>query len=142
MTTINTYLTFNGNCEEAFNFYASVFGGQTLQFSRFKEFHSEDMGDDLSEGEKIMHVALPIGNGTVLMGSDTVAAMGEVTFGDNFSLSLQVDRKEDADKFYSQLSADGMATMPLADAPWGDYFGMLTDQFGIQWMINHAASQQ
>jgi PhnB protein len=141
MTTINTYLNFNGNCEEAFNFYASVFGGQSLTFNRFKEFHSEDMSDELSEGEKIMHVALPIGNGTVLMGSDTVAAMGNVTFGDNFSLSLQVDSQEDADKFYKQLSAGGEATMPLDHAPWGDYFGMLTDQFGIQWMINHENSQ-
>jgi PhnB protein len=142
MPTINAYLTFNGNCEEAFNFYASVFGGQSPTFSRFKEFHSEEMGDDLGEGEKIMHVALPIGNGTVLMGSDTIAAMGEVTFGDNFSLSLQVDSQEEADNFYKQLAAGGEATMPLDLAPWGDYFGMLTDQFGIQWMINHDSSQQ
>ena len=142
MATINTYLTFNGNCEEVFNFYASVFGGQSLAFSRFKEFHSEGMGDDLSEGDKIMHVALPIGNGTVLMGSDTVAAMGEVTFGDNFSLSLQVESQEEADDFYKQLSAGGQATLPLDHAPWGDYFGMLTDQFGIQWMINYASNQQ
>ena len=141
MTMINAYLHFNGNCEEVFNFYASVFGGSPM-FNRYKEFHSEGMGDDLSEGEKIMHVALPIGNGTVLMGSDTVAAMGEVTFGDNFSLSLQVDSQEVADKIYKQLSADGEATMPMNHVPWGDYFGMLTDQFGIQWMINHAASQQ
>lgn len=141
MTIINAYLNFNGNCEEVFNFYASVFGGQTPTFSRFKEFHSEGMSDDLSEGEKIMHVALPIGNGTVLMGSDTVAAMGEVTFGDNFSLSLQVDSQVEADNFYEQLSAGGEATMPLDHAPWGDYFGMLTDKFGIQWMINHAANQ-
>jgi PhnB protein len=142
MTIINAYLNFNGNCEEVFNFYASVFGGQTLQFSRFKEFHSEDMGSDQSEGEKIMHVALPIGNGTVLMGSDTVVAMGEVTFGNNFSLSLQVDSIEEADNFYKRLSAGGEATMPLDYAPWGAYFGMLTDQFGIQWMINHDSSQQ
>ena len=142
MTTINTYLTFNGNCEEVFNFYASVFGNQTLTFSRFKEFHSEAMGDEMSEGEKIMHVALPIGHGTVLMGSDTVAAMGGVTFGNNFSLSLQVDSMEEADKFYKQLSTGGDATMPLDHAPWGAYFGMLTDQFGIQWMINHDNSQQ
>ncbi|MBE2223787.1 MAG: VOC family protein [Anaerolineae bacterium] len=141
MTTINAYLNFNGNCEEVFNFYASVFGSEPPMFNRFKAFHSEDGLDDTNEGEKIMHVALPLGNGTVLMGSDTVAAMGEVTFGDNFSLSLQVDSQEEADNLYKQLSAGGVATMPLAHAPWGDYFGMLTDQFGIQWMINHAQSQ-
>ncbi len=141
MTTINPYLTFNGNCEEAFNFYASIFGSDPPMFNRFNAFHSED-GIDNSEGEKIMHVALPIGLGTVLMGSDALKAMGTAVFGDNFSLSLQVDSQADADRFYEGLVAGGMATMPMAQAPWGDYFGMLTDQFGIQWMINYAASQQ
>ena len=137
MTTINPYLTFNGNCEEAFNFYASVFGSEPPMFNRFNAFHAED-GLDNAEGEKIMHVALPVGNGTVLMGSDTVEAMGKAVFGSNFSLSLQVDSQADADRFYAGLSAGGQATMPMAHAPWGDYFGLLTDQFGIQWMINHA----
>lgn len=141
MTTINAYLRFNGNCEEAFTFYASVFGEQTLMFNRFKEFHAGDM-DDSGEGEKIMHVALPIGHGTVLMGSDSLEAMGGVTFGTNFSLSLQVDSQEEADELYNQLSVGGEVTMPLAQAPWGAYFGMLTDQFGIQWMINHDKNQQ
>jgi len=137
MTTINIYLTFNGNCEEAFNFYASIFGSEPPMFNRFNAFHSED-GLDNAEGEKIMHVALPIGNGTVLMGSDTVAAMGSAVFGSNFSLSLQVDSQAEANRFYNGLAAGGAATMPMAHAPWGDYFGMLTDQFGIQWMINYA----
>lgn len=140
MTTINPYLTFNGNCEEAFNFYASIFGGEPPLFNRFNAYPSED-GIDNSEGEKIMHVALPIGQGTVLMGSDTLQAMGTAVFGDNFSLSLQVDSQADADRFYAGLAAGGAATMPLAHAPWGDYFGMLTDKFGIQWMINHAQNQ-
>lgn len=140
MTTINPYLTFNGNCEEAFNFYASVFGSESPMFNRFKAFHAED-GLDNSEGEKIMHVALPIGNGSVLMGSDTVEAMGSAVFGSNFSLSLQVDSPAEADRFYAGLAAGGTAAMPMAHAPWGDYFGMLTDKFGIQWMINHAQSQ-
>lgn len=139
MATINAYLAFNGNCEEAFNFYASVFGEQELTFNRFKEFHSEDMGPS-SEGEKIMHVALPVGQGTVLMGSDSLEAMGGVTVGTNFSLSLQADSKEEADELYNLLSAGGEATMPLATAPWGDYFGMLTDQFNIKWMVNHTQS--
>ena len=141
MTTINPYLNFNGNCEEAFNFYASVLGSEPPMFMRFKDMHSEDGLDNISEGEKIMHVALPLDNGSVLMGSDTIEAMGSVEFGDNFSLSLQVDSQTDADRFYAGLSAGGQATMPMAQAPWGDYFGMLTDQFGIQWMINHAQNQ-
>ena len=135
MTKINPYLSFNGNCEEAFNFYASVFGGQTLTFSRFKEFQFGEPGPS-NEGEKIMHVALPIGHGTVLMGSDSLESMGGVTIGNNFSLSLQVDSSGEADHFFKLLSDGGKITMPLAQAPWGDYFGMLTDQFGIDWMIN------
>lgn len=136
MTSINAYLAFNGNCEEAFNFYGAIFGGEPPTFSRFKEFHAEDLGDS-SDGEKIMHVALPIGSGTVLMGSDTVEGMGTFTVGTNFSLALQTDSREEADKLYDQLAAGGMATMPLAEAPWGSYFGMLTDQYDIQWMISH-----
>lgn len=140
MTTINPYLTFNGNCEEAFDFYASVFGSESPTFMRFNAFHAEDDLEN-AEGQKIMHVALPIGHGTVLMGSDTIEAMGSVLFGSNFSLSLQVDSQAEADRFYNGLAAGGAANMPMAQAPWGDYFGMLTDKFGIQWMINHAQSQ-
>ena len=140
MTTINPYLTFNGNCEEAFNFYASVFDSESPMFNRFNDFPSED-GAPNSEGEKIMHVAIPLGQGTVLMGSDALQAMGTPVIGDNFSLSLQVDSRADADKFYAGLSAGGQATMPMAQAPWGDYFGMLTDQVRIQWMINHVQNQ-
>ncbi len=140
MTTINPYLTFNGNCEEAFNFYASVFGSDPPMFMRFSGMHSEDELSG-SEAEKIMHVALPLGHGTVLMGSDTLEAMGRAVFGSNFSLSLQVDSPADADRFYNDLSAGGEETMPMAQAPWGDYFGMLTDKFGIQWMINNPQSQ-
>ncbi len=141
MTAINPYLTFNGNCEEAFNFYVSVLGGQPPTFVRFDAFHSED-GLGGSDSEKIMHVAIPIGDGSVLMGSDTADAMVSAVFGTNFSISLQVDSQADADRFYSGLSAGGKATMPMNLAPWGDYFGMLVDQFGIQWMINHVQNQQ
>ena len=140
MTTINPYLMFNGNCEEAFNFYASLFGGEPPKFMRFKDMQSEDELAG-SDGDRIMHVALPIGNGSVLMGSDTLEAMGNVVFGDNFNLSLQVDSQADADKFYAGLAAGGVTTMPLDHAPWGDYFGMLKDKFGIEWMINFAQSQ-
>ena len=135
MTTVNAYLNFNGNCEEAFNFYASVFGAGELTFMRFKDMHSEDLGDS-NEGEKIMHVALPIGDGSVLMGSDTIEAMGSAVFGTNFSIAIQADSQEQADNFYNQLSAGGQASMPMAQAPWGAYFGMLTDQYGINWMVN------
>jgi PhnB protein len=136
LTSINAYLTFNGNCEEAFNFYHAIFGGEPLVFSRFKEFQPEDFVGN-GEGDKVMHVALPIGPNTVLMGSDTAEVMGTAVFGSNFSLSLQTDSKAAADSFYEQLSAGGQATMPLDNAPWGSYFGMLTDKFDIQWMINY-----
>lgn len=140
MTTVNPYLGFSSNCEEAFNFYKSVFGGDFLTVMRFKDMPFEQM--DKSEGEKIMHVALPIGQGTILMGSDTPASMGPTTTGTNFSISISPDSEEEATKLFNGLSAGGQVTMPLDKAPWGAYFGMLTDKYGIQWMVNYDYNQQ
>jgi len=137
MTQVVPYLTFNGNCEEAFNFYKSVFGGEFPYLGRFKEMPPQD-GKTVTgaEGEKIMHVSLPIGNGFI-MGSDSSEAFGQATkIGNNFSLSVNADTKPDADKLFKALSAGGKITMPMEDTFWGSYFGMLTDKFDIQWMVS------
>jgi len=138
MATINPYLTFNGNCEEAFNFYKSVFGGEFPYVGRFNEMPPTDgMVMPANVGEQIMHMSLPLGKGTVLMGSDTMKGMGgETIVGNNISLSLNAESKEEADKLFNGLSAGGKLTMPMADTFWGAYFGMFTDKFGINWMIN------
>jgi PhnB protein len=141
MKAINPYLNFSGNCEEAFDFYRSVFGGEFATVMRFKEVPPEAQMD-ASEGEKIMHVALPIGQGTILMGSDRPAAMGPTTPGDNASISISTDSEAEATRVFNGLSAGGQATMPLEKAFWGAYFGMLTDRFGIQWMVSYDYNQQ
>jgi PhnB protein len=135
---INPYLNFKGNCEEAFNYYRSVFGGNFAYVGRFKEMPTGD-GHSVpaSEGEKIMHISLPISRETVLMGSDTSEAFGQVTTaGDNFAISITTASQALADKLYRGLSAGGKETMPMNKTFWGSYFGMLTDKFGIQWMIS------
>ena len=139
MTTINPYLSFSDNCKEAFNFYRSIFGGEFAMVMRFKDMPFEQM--DESEGEKIMHVALPIGQGTILMGSDVPEAMGSVTTGNNFSISISTDSEAEATALFNKLSAGGQVTMPLDKASWGDYFGMCTDKFGIQWMVSYDYNQ-
>lgn len=138
MTTVNVYLTFNGNCEEAFNFYKSVFGGEFGFVGRYKDMPPVDgKSAPASEGEKIMHVSLPVSKETMLMGSDSSDAFGHATvMGNNFSISITTDSKPNADNFFKKLSADGKTGMPMADTFWGSYFGMLTDKFGINWMIS------
>ncbi len=137
--SINPYLTFAGNCEEAFHFYRSVFGGNFTFVGRFKDMPPMD-GKPLpeSEGEKIMHIALPISPETILMGSDSSEAFGHATvMGNNFSISVNTISEAQADKLYHGLSAGGHATMPMSKTFWGAYFGMLVDKYGIQWMVNH-----
>jgi PhnB protein len=141
MKAVNPYLNFSGNCEEAFNFYRSIFGGEFATVMRFKDVPAEYQMD-ASEGEKIMHVALPIGQGTVLMGSDRPAAMGPTTPGDNSSISVSTGSEAEATRVFNGLSAGGQVTMPLEKAFWGSYFGMLTDRFGIQWMVSYDHNQQ
>lgn len=135
---INPYLTFNGNCEEAFDFYKSVFGGKFTYLGRFKEMPPmEGMTVPESEGEKIMHVALPISTETTLMGSDSSDAFGQATtVGNNFSVSLNAPTQAKADKLFNGLATGGTVTMPMNKTFWGSYFGMLTDRFGIQWMVS------
>ena len=141
MATINPYLTFNGNCEEAFEFYKSVFGGAFATVMRMGE--AEGMPVSEASKNKVMHVALPIGDTAMLMGSDTMEGFGPpFNAGNNFSVAVGPKSKEEADKLYNGLAAGGTQTMPMADAFWGAYFGMLVDKFGIQWMINFDSSRQ
>jgi PhnB protein len=138
-TTISPYLTFAGNCEEAFNYYKSVFGGQFTYMGRFKEMPPMEGQPPMSEadGEKIMHVSLPISTETFLMGSDSSEAFGQATvMGNNFSVSVNARNNTEADRLYHGLSAGGHATMPMSKTFWGSYFGMCTDKFGIQWMVS------
>lgn len=136
MATINPYLNFLGNTEEAFNFYKSVFGGEFAMLQRFKDSPESDKVPE-NEKDMIMHIALPIGKANVLMATDALESMGhKLTMGDNISLSVSADSKEEADQLFNGLSAEGIIQMPLQDMFWGSYFGMCKDKFGIQWMMS------
>jgi PhnB protein len=137
MPTINPYLNFDGNTEEAFNFYKSVFGGEFSIFQRFKE---TPMAGNIAAGdqEKLMHVSLPIGPGSVLMASDTVESMGQsVVMGNNMSVSAGADSEAEATRLFDGLSAGGKIEMPMQKTFWGSFFGMVTDRFGVRWMISY-----
>ena len=138
MTTVNVYLNFDGQCEEAFEFYKSVFGGEFSYIGRFNEM-PQDENNKLSEsdGNKIMHVSLPISAETNLFGSDTVGAWSpKLVQGNNYSISINASSKEEADRLFNGLSAGGQVTMPLENTFWGAYFGMFVDKYGINWMVN------
>ncbi len=140
MASINPYLNFNGKCEEAFNFYKVVFGGEFQNLQRFKDTPSVEHLLD-NEREWLIHVALPIGKDTLLMGSDSPSAMGQVTSGNNFHISIQTDNDEETNQIFNRLSTGGKVTMPLEKTFWGARFGMLVDKFGIQWMVNQENGQ-
>ena len=137
MTQVNPYLIFNGNCEEAFLFYQSVFGGEFPYMGRFKDMPADDNCPPVSEDEadRIMHVSLPIGN-TVLMGSDSTSQSGDVVMGANVSISINTDSRAEADRIFNGLSVGGNPFMPMSSTFWGAYFGMFIDKFGIHWMVN------
>ncbi|HTG54775.1 MAG TPA: VOC family protein [Niabella sp.] len=138
MATVNVYLTFNGNCKEAFDFYQSVFGGDYPYVGTFGEMPPQE-GITTPEKDKnrIMHISLPISKETTLMGSDTGGEWASgYQQGNNFSVSINADSKEEADQLFNGLSADGRVTMPMNDTFWGSYFGMFIDKFGISWMVS------
>jgi len=139
MATINSYLTFDGNCEEAFNFYKSVFGGEFPMVGRFGDMPPAEGMPPLPEDAKnrIMHITLPISEETILMGSDTMPGVHEHKIGNNISLSINTNSREEAERVFHRLSEGGNVTMPLSDTFWGAYFGMWTDKFGINWMVNY-----
>lgn len=137
MATVNAYLSFNGNCEAAFNFYKSVFGGDFAYVGRYKDMPSEQPIPE-SEKEKIMHVCLPISKETMLMGADSSEIFGQATkFGDNISMSISTKSEEEAKKIFNALSAGGKVVMPLGKTFWSPLFGMLADQFGVNWMVSY-----
>lgn len=144
MASINPYLVFNGNCEEAFLFYQSVFGGEFPYVGKFSDMPAGDENSTLSEDDanKIMHISLPIGKDSVLMGSDSNSASGEVTFGGNMSISINAESKQEADRLFDGLSAGGNPFMPMNQTFWGAYFGMFVDKFGIHWMVNFDEEQK
>jgi len=146
MTTINPCVDFNGNAEEAFNFYKSVFGGEFLGVMRWKDISGSEGCEEMkladNELEKIMHIALPIGNGSILMAYDGIESSGQKHIaGNNFSIAVGADSKEELETLFNGISEGGTVTVPLADAFWGAYFGMCTDKFGIQWMFNYDYNQ-
>jgi PhnB protein len=139
MTLVNVYLTFNGNCEEAFDFYKSVFGGEFPYLGRFKDMPPSEGQKPMPEadGNKIMHVSLPISKETMLMGSDTGGEWSAgFSKGNNFSIAINTDSKDEADRLFNGLSNGGKVTMPMNKTFWGDYFGMFTDKFDISWMVS------
>jgi PhnB protein len=138
MAKVNIYLTFDGNCEEAFNFYKSVFGGEFSYLGRFSEMPPSEVNKVPEEhANRIMHVSLPISKETVIMGSDTGGEWAaSYKQGNNFSISINADSREEADKLFNGLSTGGTVTMPMNQTFWGDYFGMFTDKFGVNWMVS------
>ncbi len=142
MPTFNPYINLPGNTEEAFNFYKSVFGGEFTTLQRFSETPVADRVP-AAERNMIMHVALPVGKGNVLMGTDALESMGhKLTFGNNFNISIEADSKEEAKRIFDKLSAGGKIEQPIKDEFWGAYFGMFADKFGIRWMINYTYPKQ
>jgi len=137
MATLNPYLNFAGNTEEAFKFYRSVFGGDFINLTRFKDTPEAARVPD-KEKNMLMHVALPVGKGNALLATDALESMGhKLTPGNNIMLSLEADSKEEAQKLFNGLAAGGKVSTPLQDMFWGAFFGALTDKFGVQWMVNY-----
>lgn len=136
MAIINPHINFNGNAEEAFNFYKSVFGGEFLKIVRFKDLACDEFPVAENEENKIMHIALAIGKNT-LMANDVPESMGRTNENENRSkISISAESKEEADRLFSGLSAGGQIEVPISDSPWGSYFGMFRDKYGIEWMVD------
>ena len=137
MLTINPYLNFNGNTEEAFNFYKSVFGGEFTALQRYRDM-PEGSKLSLEEQEKIMHISLPVGRSTVLMASDALESMGQkLVEGNNFYLMIEAESKDQVYRLFYELSAGGEVTMPLQVTFWGAFFGQFKDKYGIKWMVSY-----
>ncbi|HEU5366177.1 MAG TPA: VOC family protein [Hanamia sp.] len=137
MPLINPHINFNGNAEEAFTFYKSVFGGEFARVVRMKDLASAEFPVSEKDENKILHIALPIGKSNVLMGNDVPEFLGKVNEKENRSkISINAESKEEADKLFNGLSADGEIEMPISDSPWGSYFGMFRDKYGIEWMVD------
>ncbi len=136
MTTINTWINFNGNAEQAFAFYKSVFGGEFTKIVRFKDLASADFKPAETEENKIMYIALPIGANNLLIANDVPEFMGKVNERENRSkIALRTETKEEADRLFNGLSLGGEVEGPMSDSPWGSYAGMFRDKYGIEWIV-------
>jgi len=139
MATINPHINFNGNAEEAFTFYKSVFGGEFKKIIRFKDIASAEFPVAEKEAHKIMHIALPIGK-NILIANDVPESMGRTNENENRSkISISAESRAEADKLYYGLSAGGQVEGPIGDSPWGSYFGCFRDKYGIEWIVDFDA---
>jgi len=139
MITINPWINFNGNAEEAFTFYKSVFGGEFTKIVRFKDLANPEFPVSEADAEKIMLITLSIGKDTVLMANDVPSFMGKVNENENRSkISIRIDTKEEAEAIFNSLSNRGQVEFPMSDSPWGTYFGMFRDKYGIEWTVEHS----
>jgi len=137
MPLINPHINFNGNAEEAFTFYKSVFGGEFTKVMRFKDLTSPEFPIAEVDENKIMHIALPIGKSNELMANDVPEFLGKVNENENRSkICISTESKAEAEKLFNGLSAGGEIEMPISDSPWGTYFGMFRDKYGIEWMVD------
>jgi PhnB protein len=136
MAQINPHINFNGNAEEAFTFYKSVFGGEFAKIMRFKDISSPEFPVTENDANKIMLIALPIGK-NILMANDVPESMGQTNENENRSkISISAESKEEADKLFNGLSVGGQIEVPIGDSPWGSYFAMFRDKYGIEWMVD------
>jgi PhnB protein len=136
MAHINPHVNFNGNAEEAFTFYKSVFGGEFAKIIRFKDLASPEFPVAGKEENKIMHIALPIGKSNMLMANDVPEFMGKTNENENRSkIFISAENKEEADKLFKGLSVGGQIEGPIGDGPWGSYFGCFRDKYGIEWIV-------
>ncbi len=136
MTTISPWINFNGNAEEAFTFYKSVFGGEFTKVTRLKDLASPEFPVGDADAHKIMQIILPIGHGSMLIGNDVPEFMGKVSEEENRSkIHVGAGSKEEAERIFNGLSEKGNVEMPMADSPWGSYFGMFRDKYGIEWTV-------
>jgi PhnB protein len=136
MKAINPWINFNGNAEEAFTFYKSVFGGEFKKIVRFKDLASDEFKIAKEDEDKIMSIALPIGKNNVLIANDVPSFLGKVDENENRSkIVVSTDSREEADKIFNGLSAGGAVDGPIGDSPWGTYGGMFRDKYGIEWIV-------
>lgn len=142
MAHINPHIHFNGNAEEAFTFYKSVFGGEFSRVLRYKDLAGTEFPVADNDANRLMYVALPISKDNLLLGSDVMEIMGKVTENDNRNtISISAESRDEADKLFDGLSAGGKIEMPMADGPFGAYFGMFTDKYGIEWMVEFSVAK-
>jgi PhnB protein len=136
MRVINSWINFNGNAEEAFTFYKSVFGGEFSKIVRFKDLANDEFQVAEKDAEKIMTIALPLGKNNTLLGNDVPEFMGPVNENENRSkIVVSAESREEADKLFNGLSAGGNIEGPIGDSPWGTYAGMFRDRYGIEWIV-------